>query len=104
MKKHTATVITQASVQKRGMVAWSGQKPNSMRKTVDKYENIETVKRLDFDRLDTVVSERIGALKLLAQGMTERQVNDDICRDLILPCVYTLAQFIEAVQIEEKNT
>ena len=68
-----------------------------------KYENIEKVKRLDFDRLDTLVSERIGALKLLAQGMGERQVNDDICRDLILPCVYTLAQFLESVKIEEKN-
>ena len=68
-----------------------------------KYKNIETVKRLDFDRLDMLVSERIGALKLLAQGMTEREVNDEICRDLILPCVYMLAQFIESVQIEEKN-
>ena len=68
-----------------------------------KYENIETVKRLDFDRLDTVVSERIGALKLLAQGMTEREVNDDICRDVILPCVYILAQFIELIKIEEKK-
>ena len=69
-----------------------------------KYDNIETVKRLDFNRLDTVVSERIGALKLLAQGMTDREVNDEICRDLILPCVYTLAQFIESVQIEELVT
>ena len=68
-----------------------------------KHDNIETVKRLDFDRLDTVVSERIGALKLLAQGMTEREVNDEICRDLILPCVYTLAQFLESVKIEERN-
>ena len=68
-----------------------------------KYENIETVKRLDFDRLDTVVSERIGALKLLAQGMKETDVNDAICRDLILPCVYTLAQFLESVKIEEKK-
>ena len=68
-----------------------------------KYKNIETVKRLDFDRLDMLVSERIGALKLLAQGMGERQVNDDICRDLILPCVYTLTQFIESVKIEEKK-
>ena len=68
-----------------------------------KYENIETVKRLDFDRLDAVVSERIGALKLLAQGMTEREVNDEICRDLILPCVYTLAQFLESVKIEDKE-
>ena len=70
---------------------------------MDKYKNIEKVKRLDFDRLDTVVSERIGALKLLAQGMTEREVNDEICRDLILPCVYTLAQFLESVKIEEKK-
>ena len=67
------------------------------------YKNIETVKRLDFDQLDTVVSERIGALKLLAQGMTETDVNDAICRDLILPCVYALAQFIESVEIEEKH-
>ena len=66
-----------------------------------KYDNIEKVKRLDFDRLDVVVSERIGALKLLAQGMGERQVNDDICRDLILPCVYTLAQFIDSVKIDD---
>ena len=69
-----------------------------------KYKNIETVKKLDFDRFDTVVSERIGALKLLAQGMTKTDVNDAICRDLILPCVYALAQFIESVKIEEKNT
>ena len=68
------------------------------------YENIEKVKRLDFDRLDMLVSERIGALKLLAQSMQEREVNDEICRDLILPCVYHLAQFLEAVKIdEEKN-
>ena len=67
---------------------------------MNKYENIEKVKQLDFDRLDMLVSERIGALKLLAQGMTVREVNDDICRDLILPCVYALAQFIESVKIE----
>ena len=68
-----------------------------------KYDNIETVKRLDFDHLDMLVSERIGALKLLAQGMQEREVNDDICRDLILPCVYTLAQFLESVKIDDKE-
>jgi hypothetical protein len=70
---------------------------------VDKYENIEKVKRLDFDRLDTLVSERLGALKLLAQGMNEREVNDDICRDLILPCVYILAQFLDSVKIEDEE-
>ena len=70
---------------------------------MDKYENIEKVKRLDFDHLDMLVSERIGALKLLAQGMTEREVNEDICHDLILPCVYILAQFLESVKIGENN-
>ena len=69
-----------------------------------KYENIEKVKRLDFDRLDMLVSERLGALKLLAQGMTEREVNDNICRDLILPCVYLLAQFLDSVKIGDKDT
>ena len=70
---------------------------------MDKYKNIEKVKRLDFDRLDVLVSERLGALKLLAQGMTEREVNDEICRDLILPCVYLLAEFLEAVKIDDKE-
>lgn len=69
-----------------------------------KYENIEQVKRLDFDRLDMLVSERLGALKLLAHGIQDTELQDAICRDLILPCVYTLAQFLESVKIEEKNT
>ena len=68
-----------------------------------KYENIEKVKRLDFDRLDMLVSERLGALKLLAQGMTDSDVNDAVCRDLILPCVYLLAEFLEAVKIGDKE-
>ena len=70
---------------------------------MNKYENIEKVKRLDFDHLDLLVSERIGALKLLAQGMNEREVNDNICRDLILPCVYILAQFLDSVKIEDEE-
>ena len=67
-------------------------------------DSLKTVKRLDFDHLDMLVSERIGALKLLAQGVQESAVHDAICRDLILPCVYTLAQFIESVKIEDKES
>jgi len=67
---------------------------------MSEYENIEKVKRLDFDHLDMLVSERIGALKLLAQGVQETDVHDAICRDLILPCVYLLAQFLESVKID----
>ena len=69
-----------------------------------KYENIEKVKRLDFDRLDLLVSERIGALKLLAQAVQETEEHEAVCRDLILPCVFTLVEFIESVKIEDKNT
>jgi len=69
------------------------------------YKNIETVKQLDFDRLDTLVSERLGALKIYAQnvGQTESDVHDAICRDLILPCVYTLVEFLESVKIEDEE-
>ena len=71
------------------------------------YKNIAKVKRLDFDHLDMLVSERLGALKIYAQivGKTESDVHDAICRDLILPCVYLLAEFLESVKIgdEEKN-
>ena len=70
---------------------------------MDKYENIEKVKRLDFDRLDMLVSERLGALKLLAQGIQDTELQDAVCRDLILPCVYLLAQFLESVKIEDKE-
>ena len=70
---------------------------------MDKYENIEKVKRLDFDRLDMLVSERLGALKLLAQGIQDTELQDAVCRDLILPCVYTLAQFLESVKIDDKE-
>ena len=70
---------------------------------MDKYEIIKKVKRVDFDHLDMLVSERIGALKLLAQGMTESDVHDAICHDLIMPCVYLLAQFLESVKIGENN-
>ena len=62
------------------------------------------MKRLDFDRLDMLVSERLGALKLLAQGIQDTELQDDICRDLILPCVYLLTQFLESVKIEPDVT
>lgn len=66
--------------------------------------NLDKVRRLDFDRLDDLVSERLAALKLYAQNIDKTtnasaETNDMICRDLILPCVYLLAQFLESVQI-----
>lgn len=69
------------------------------------HKNLETVKRIDFDRLDMLVSERIGALKLYVHNIDkaegDKDLHDAICRDLILPCVYTLTQFLESVKLED---
>ena len=70
--------------------------------------NLDRVRRLDFDRLDDLVSERLAALKLYAQNIDKTsnanaETNDMICRDLILPCVYLLAQFLESVQIRKED-
>lgn len=66
-------------------------------------ENIAFVRRIDFDRLDTLVSERIGALKLYAEGVGkaghDEAAHEAICRDLVMPAVTLLVQFLESVQI-----
>lgn len=66
-------------------------------------KNLNIVQLIDFDRLDTLVSERIGALKLYAQNIDKaegsKELHDAICRDLILPCVGLLTNFIESVKV-----
>ena len=66
-------------------------------------KNLEIVQRIDFDRLDTLVSERIGALKLYAQNIDKaeggKDLHDAICRDLILPCVGLLTRALESVTV-----
>jgi|CXWK01.1.fsa_nt_gi hypothetical protein len=66
-------------------------------------KNLEIVQLIDFDRLDTLVSERIGALKLYAQNIDKaegsKELHDAICRDLILPCVGLLTSFLESVKV-----
>lgn len=66
-------------------------------------KNLEIVQRIDFDRLDMLVSERLGALKLYAQNMAKaeggKEIHDAICRDLILPCVGLLTQFLNSVEV-----
>lgn len=69
--------------------------------------NLDQVRRIDFDRLDMLVSERIAALKLYAQNIDKAdggvEVHDAICRDLIMPCVYTLVQFIDSVNLNAED-
>lgn len=66
-------------------------------------KNLEIVQRIDFDRLDTLVGERIGALKLYAENIDKaegsKELHDAICRDLILPCVGLLTNFLESVKV-----
>lgn len=66
--------------------------------------NIQLVQKIDFDRLAALVAERINALKLYAQTVavgSSEDVHDAICRDLIIPCVGLLTQFLESVEIDE---
>lgn len=66
-------------------------------------ESIDMVRRIDFDRLDMLVSERLAALKEYA-GMVATAGNgaahDAICRDLILPSVSHLIAFVDSVTLE----
>jgi hypothetical protein len=68
-------------------------------------KNLNIVQLIDFDRLDTLVSERIGALKLYAQNIEKaegsKELHDAICRDLILPCVGLLTSFLESVKVSD---
>lgn len=70
-------------------------------------KNLQTAKMVDYDRLDMLVSERIAALKLYVQNIDKAagtaDLHDAICRDLILPCVYTLTRFVEAVKLGDES-
>jgi hypothetical protein len=66
--------------------------------------NLDKVRGLDFDRLDMLISERIGALKILAHNFDKLDANpivaEAMCRDLILPAIYSLVNFLESVEIK----
>ncbi|MBK8677138.1 MAG: hypothetical protein IPN27_12470 [Cellvibrionales bacterium] len=61
------------------------------------------MQRIDFDRLDTLVSERMLARSSSTRKTSKKaeggkELHDAICRDLILPCVGLLTNFLEAVK------
>jgi hypothetical protein len=70
-----------------------------------RHKNIDTVRSIDFDKMNVLVSNRIIALKLYAQNLDKaegsEELHDAICRDLILPCIGTLVQFLESVKLDE---
>ena len=72
-----------------------------------KYPNLDLVSRIDFDQLDSLVSERVAALKLYAQNLDKiaagKEAHEAICRDLILPNVSLLMQFLESVSINDES-
>ncbi len=68
--------------------------------------SLDTVRRIDFERLGAVVGERIRVLALYVQNIEKTtnasaEVNEAICRDLVLPCVGLLTDFLQAVQVHE---
>ena len=85
----------------------AGGTPNHNEST-NMYENINIAKRINFERLEMLVTERIAALKLYVTNIDKersgQEINDAICRDLVIPCVHTLATFIESVKVEVSET
>jgi len=71
------------------------------------HKNLEMVQSIDFDRLSALVVERIAALKLYSKNIDKaegsKELHDAICRDLIMPCVGLLANFLESVKLEEEQ-
>ena len=69
--------------------------------------NTDKVKAMDFDRLNELVSDRIGALKIMALNLDKMNADEEatemICRDLVMPAVYILAEFLQAVEVKEKK-
>jgi hypothetical protein len=71
------------------------------------HEWIEKARSINFERLDELVSARIVALKMIVQNSDKADFGDDtlnaICRDLVMPSIYTLAKFIESVNVQEES-
>ena len=79
--------------------------------------NLDTAQRVDFDRLGALVAERITALRFVVSGLDTLQptpagaaqlpnidaVKDAICRDMVMPWVHLLAQFVQATQVQEHD-
>ncbi len=66
-------------------------------------DSITKVRAIDFDRLDVLVSERIGALKFLAGRLPtsgDTASHDAICRDFVLPAVLLLLKFVDSVDVD----
>jgi len=65
---------------------------------------IEQAKEIDFRHLKSLVCERIDALELICKNTAKmdgsNEDNEPIFRDLIMPNIYLLCQFIEAVEIK----
>ena len=66
--------------------------------------NFDKVKAIDFDRLNILVAQRIAALKITAINVDkigEKDTVEMVCRDLILPAVFLLAEFLQSVEMSE---
>lgn len=67
-------------------------------------EWIDKARCLDFDRLQTLVTERITALRMYVENIDKSdddpRLHNAICRDLIFPSIGLLGNFVESVNIK----
>ena len=65
---------------------------------------ITQLRKSDWIKLENDVRSRIVALRDLTNALEPNPVSDRIANDLILPCITMLAEFVNAVQIEDEPT
>lgn len=65
-------------------------------------EWIDSCKRIDFEKLADLVGDRVNILRAYVEAADGADpTHNAICRDLIMPCVGLLAQFVDCVNISE---
>lgn len=63
--------------------------------------NQATMAAADWDRVERETVEKIRLLKAAVQGLEPGPLADKVCTELIMPCLRILAEFNQAVKIEE---
>lgn len=63
--------------------------------------SIEKFKSLQLPRLDMLISERLAALTIIQQKIEsmDPKVAESLCNDLLMPAIYSLTEFLEAVEV-----
>jgi len=63
----------------------------------------KTMAAADWDKIERETVEKIRLLKAAVQGLEPGPVTDQVCAELVMPCLAILAQFNMAVQVDDSE-